>query len=113
MGADRRCIIREILLTSHHRKEVTAMYERIMVPLDGSNAAEMVLPYAEEIATKFNSEIVLLSVAEPTPAESDHLFRAYLKTIQEKVRAELSYWGARTGTPVTVELLFGKPAEEI
>ena len=89
------------------------MYERIMVPLDGSNAAEMVLPYAEEIATKFNSEIALVSVAEPTPAESDHLFRAYLKTIQEKVRTELGNWGAKPGTPVTIEVLAGKPAQEI
>ena len=89
------------------------MYERIMVPLDGSNAAEMVVPYAEEIATKFNSEIALVSVAEPTPAESDHLFRAYLKTIQEKVRTELGNWGAKPGTPVTIEVLAGKPAQEI
>ena len=89
------------------------MYEKIMVPLDGSNAAEMVVPYAEEIATKFNSEIALVSVAEPTPAESDHLFRAYLKTIQEKVRTELGNWGAKPGTPVTIEVLAGKPAQEI
>ena len=89
------------------------MYERIMVPLDGSNAAEMVLPYAEEIATKFNSEIALVSVAEPTPVESDHLFRAYLKTIQEKVRTELGNWGAKPGTPVTIAVLAGKPAQEI
>jgi len=89
------------------------MYERIMVPLDGSNAAEMVLPYAEEIATKFNSEIALVSVAEPTPAESDHLFRAYLKTIQKKVRTELGSWGAKPGTVMTVEVLAGKPAQEI
>jgi nucleotide-binding universal stress UspA family protein len=89
------------------------MYERIMVPLDGSNAAEMVLPYAEEIVTKFNSEIALVSVAEPTPAEHDHLFRAYLKTIQEKVRTELGNWGAKPGTPVTIEVLAGKPAQEI
>jgi nucleotide-binding universal stress UspA family protein len=89
------------------------MYERIMVPLDGSNAAEMVLPYAEEIATKFNSEIAMVIVAEPTPAESDHLFRAYLKTIQEKVRTELGNWGAKPGTPVTIEVLAGKPAQEI
>jgi nucleotide-binding universal stress UspA family protein len=73
----------------------------------------MVLPYAEEIATKFNSEIALVSVAEPTPAESDHLFRAYLKTIQEKVRTELGNWGAKPGTPVTIEVLAGKPAQEI
>jgi nucleotide-binding universal stress UspA family protein len=89
------------------------MYERIMVPLDGSNAAEMVLPYAEAMVSKFNSEIALVSVAEPTPAESDHLFRAYLQTIQEKVRTELKDWGARPGTPVTMEVLVGKPADEI
>ena len=96
-----------------HRKEVPAMYERIMVPLDGSNAAEMVLPYAEEIAAKFNSELALVSVAEPTPAESDHPFRAYLKTIQEKVRAELIDWGARPGTRVDTEVLVRKPADGI
>jgi len=89
------------------------MYERIMVPLDGSNAAEMVLPYAEEMVSKFNSEMALVSVAEPTPAESDHLFRAYLQTIQEKVRTELRDWGARPGTPVNAEVLLGKPADEI
>lgn len=44
------------------------MYERIMVPLDGSNAAEMVLPYAEEMATKFNSELALVSEAPPRGA---------------------------------------------
>lgn len=55
------------------------MYERIMVPLDGSNAAEEVLPYVEELASKFESEILLVSVAEPKPAETDHLFRAYLQ----------------------------------
>ena len=89
------------------------MYERIMVPLDGSNASERALPYVEEMATKFNPEIALVSVAERAPAESDHLYRAYLKTIQEKVRAELSEWGARPGTRVDVEVLVGKPAEEI
>jgi nucleotide-binding universal stress UspA family protein len=89
------------------------MYERIMVPLDGSNAAEMVLPYAEEMATKFNTEIALVSVAEPAPTEFDHLFRVYLHTIQEKVRAELIHWGARPGRRVDVEVLFGKPADEI
>ena len=89
------------------------MYERIMVPLDGSNAAEMVLPYAEEMATKFKSEIALVSVAEPTLAESDHLFRTYLRTIQEKVRAEVIDWGARPGKRVDVEVLVGKPADQI
>jgi nucleotide-binding universal stress UspA family protein len=89
------------------------MYERIMVPLDGSSAAEMVLPYAEEMVSKFNSELCLVSVAEPTSAESDHLFRTYLQAIHDKVRTALKDWGAKPGTPVNVEVRFGKPADEI
>lgn len=89
------------------------MYEKLMVPLDGSNAAEKVLPYAEEMAAKFDSEVALVSVAQPMPVETDPLFRAYLHTIREKLRAELSYWGARTGTRINVEVLVGRPAEQL
>ena len=40
------------------------MYERIVIPLDGSKLAEVALPYAEELATKIDSDIILLSVLE-------------------------------------------------
>jgi nucleotide-binding universal stress UspA family protein len=36
------------------------MYERILVPLDGSELAEQALPYAREMATKFRSRLTLL-----------------------------------------------------
>jgi len=39
------------------------MYERLLVPLDGSPLAESVLPHAEEIATRFGSRVILLRVA--------------------------------------------------
>lgn len=89
------------------------MYERIMVPLDGSNAAEEVLPYVEELASKFESEILLVSVAEPKPAETDHLFRAYLQSIKSRIETELGDWGAKAKTQINVEVLSGKPANEI
>jgi nucleotide-binding universal stress UspA family protein len=38
------------------------MYKKILVPLDGSELAEVALPYAEEIALKINSEVKLLQV---------------------------------------------------
>lgn len=38
------------------------MYERILVPLDGSELAEAVLPHALALAEKFGSEVVLLRV---------------------------------------------------
>ena len=54
------------------------MYERILVPLDGSEAAEVVLPYAEEIATKLSSQIILVSVSESLAADTSHLYDSYL-----------------------------------
>jgi nucleotide-binding universal stress UspA family protein len=43
------------------------MYEKVLVPLDGTPLAESVLPHAEEIGAKFGSEILLLRVV-PTLA---------------------------------------------
>ena len=40
------------------------MYTRILVPLDGSPRAEAILPHAEELAKRYQAEIVLLRVVE-------------------------------------------------
>ncbi len=40
------------------------MFEKIVVPLDGSQLAEQVLPYAREQALHFNSRLVLLRVVK-------------------------------------------------
>jgi nucleotide-binding universal stress UspA family protein len=40
------------------------MLETILVPLDGSNWGEWVLPYAEEIAGVFNLQIHLVYVSD-------------------------------------------------
>ncbi|MCJ7703046.1 MAG: universal stress protein [Anaerolineales bacterium] len=43
------------------------MYNRILVPLDGSHLAEQALPHAIAIAERFQSELVLLQVSIPLP----------------------------------------------
>jgi len=40
------------------------MYNKILVPLDGSKRAEAVLPHAEEMANRYGAEIILLRVEE-------------------------------------------------
>ncbi len=42
------------------------MYKRLLVPLDGSELAEVALPYAEELARHLGSEIILINVRTPT-----------------------------------------------
>lgn len=45
------------------------MYKRILVPLDGSETAECILPHVREAAKKYEvEEVILLRVVEPIPA---------------------------------------------
>jgi nucleotide-binding universal stress UspA family protein len=41
------------------------MYKKILVPLDGSPRSEAILPHVEELASRFEAEILLLRVYEP------------------------------------------------
>ena len=92
------------------------MYEKILVPLDGSQLAEVALPYAEEIAAKLGAHLILLSVVESTEAQNYHNHQIYIqqKTEDAKYGAEryLEKWG---GKAVKIESAFlvGYPAEEI
>ena len=42
------------------------MFNRILVPLDGSKLSERAIPHAEQFARIFGSTIVLLQVLEPS-----------------------------------------------
>ena len=46
------------------------MFSKILVPLDGSELAELALPYAEELSEAFNSEIDLVEVCEKKDVRS-------------------------------------------
>jgi nucleotide-binding universal stress UspA family protein len=41
------------------------MYSKILVPLDGSNLAEGVLPHVQDLAQRYDSEVVLIQVVPP------------------------------------------------
>lgn len=43
------------------------MYKRVLLPMDGSAAAEQALPYAVTQAERFGAELILLRVVEPFP----------------------------------------------
>jgi nucleotide-binding universal stress UspA family protein len=43
------------------------MYKTILVPLDGSQCAEGILPHVEELAKRFESELILLRVVDHIP----------------------------------------------
>ena len=44
------------------------MFQKVLVPLDGSEMAESVLPYVEDIGRCYSAEVILLQVV-PTPQD--------------------------------------------
>jgi nucleotide-binding universal stress UspA family protein len=92
------------------------MYQRVLLPLDGSELAEGALYYAKGIAGRLGLEVILLHVASKGEAESLPLHRAYMDQVTERFRRELSEVGEKAGGgPVVVkgEVAVGYPAEEI
>ena len=46
------------------------MYKKILVPLDGSKRAEVILPHVEGLAHKYQSTVILMQVIELMPIMS-------------------------------------------
>ncbi|MFA4835291.1 MAG: universal stress protein [Dehalococcoidia bacterium] len=89
------------------------MYNRILVPLDGSTTAEMVLPYVEEIAARYGAAVYLVSVSEMTNANLDNVYRPYLDRLMTQVEYDLGNFKAKKETAVYTNVLTGKAAAEI
>ena len=89
------------------------MYEKILVPLDGSKAAEMAIPYAVEVTAKLDSQMILTSVCESIPADTQQLYQVYLERITEQVQNQLKDWKPKKEKEVQSKVLIGKPADEI
>ena len=115
------------------------MFGKVLVPLDGSEMAEAVLPHVEDIAKRYSAEVILLRVvATPHDRSAASLFqpplavpgstedvipvphpvyrdqeieslRVEVKRTLSGVRKRLSEAGLRT----SIVVLFGRPADRI
>ena len=43
------------------------MYKSILVPLDGSKRAEVILPHVEDLAQRYAARVIFMGVVEPEP----------------------------------------------
>jgi nucleotide-binding universal stress UspA family protein len=92
------------------------MFEKIIVPLDGSKLAEAALPYAEEIAGRLRSELILIHVIAPNDKRSENMLRYYLGNIADDAKAGAESYLTEAGPKeikVETRILMGNPAEEI
>jgi len=91
------------------------VYERILVPLDGSDRAELALPFAEELAAKLGSEIILLCVSDSAEAEDYAKHEIYLEQITEIARraARKLLTSPEQKVSIRSTITIGLPAQEI
>ena len=74
------------------------MYKRVLVPLDGSELAEMVFSYAGELAARLGLDLVLLHVTNPHERDLVPLHRAYLERAAEVLRRQSEELQKKAGT---------------
>jgi nucleotide-binding universal stress UspA family protein len=90
------------------------MFEKILLPLDGSELAEIVLPYGEELARRLGSELILFRVREQESMDYERIHQMYLDRLAEATEHNLQK-GLPAGAEVrvTTEVGAGHPAENI
>jgi len=96
------------------------VYRRILVPLDGSEAAETVLDLARNLAARSGSALTLLHVCPPEQVGFEPVVSAYIQWTADLVQRDISKMCEKvqchfegvtaTASPVLVK---GEPAEEI
>ncbi|MFC1987772.1 universal stress protein [Chloroflexota bacterium] len=96
------------------------MYKNMLVPLDGSELAEVVFTYAKEFAARFDLKVVLLFVSPPRQSEFVPMHRSYIEHAAEIVSSQTHEVQKRIGikeggkvVEARGELVTGYPPEEI
>jgi nucleotide-binding universal stress UspA family protein len=90
------------------------MFERILLPLDGSESSEIAVPYAEELARAFGSDLVLYHTHPEEHRHQEHMHRVYLESLAASVQARVNLVGVTTtASKMTVRVEVGEPAGSI
>jgi len=85
------------------------MTAKILVPVDGCEQSEAILPYAEEMSNRLGAPLTLLHVLPPSLHEQRALHEAYVAGLADRTRQRLQ----DSGVDVTGVVLEGKPNREI
>ena len=93
------------------------MYRKMLVALDGSGFAEVVFPYAKELAARLGVEVVLLHIVSPEERSFfEPLHRSYINEAVETIRRQakaVAIKGSIQPVQVRGEIVVGYPDEEI
>jgi nucleotide-binding universal stress UspA family protein len=90
------------------------MFEKILLPLDGSELSELTLPYVEELAGKLGSEVVLYHVHGHEHTNQEHMHLMYLERVSEIMQRNIRNSQPQlTNIKITTIVEAGEPTENI
>jgi len=90
------------------------MFEKILVPLDGSNVAEHALIYAEEIAEGFGSEVVLYHTHPDEQKNQENMHNVYLDYVAASLKNSAAKSSSRyKDIKITTKVETGEPSTNI
>ena len=90
------------------------MFEKMLLPLDGSELAENALPYVRDLSNQMGSEVYLLHVCPTEHQYYTHMHQIYLNTIAEDLRNNIKESYPDIKEPkVFYEVLSGDPFKVI
>ena len=90
------------------------MFERILLPLDGSEIAEMILPYGEELARRLGAEVILFHIRGPEHQQDERMHQMYLDRLANTVKRNIrKRWRKGTEAKVTTIVEAGELPENI
>jgi nucleotide-binding universal stress UspA family protein len=80
-------------------------YQRVLVPLDGSELAERAIPYAKNLAKTKGSEVILFTVSIASVEQLDRPMKAYLELNTKELQSQ--------GIKASTAIAYGNVADEI
>ena len=87
------------------------MFKKILVPLDGSKLAERAIPYAEDLASHFGSEITLINVMTTAEDPETPEYKGYISKMAATIEQDVKKSPALPkGEQVSVKLLITAPS---
>ena len=90
------------------------MFEKILLPLDGSELAETAIPYVWDLAGQLKAEVYLLHACPPEHQAYLHMHQIYLNNIAENLRQRIKEnWQPSREPKIQAEVILGDPVKVI
>jgi nucleotide-binding universal stress UspA family protein len=90
------------------------MYEKILLPLDGSELAEAAIPYATNLAEQLEAELYLLHVCPPEHQHYVHMHQIYMNAVVEGISQKMkANWKSSKALKIQAEVVVGEAVKMV